>query len=148
MATISIGCKIEDKGNGFKELIVDVEKFNNMMRQSVVEAKKLDNKLVNFGSISIGLDALSSAFQHLQGFTKDFTSAYDTQMEVERQLEQVMKNTMGARQEDIQSIKDFCSAQQEIGIFWTLPRASAGQLTLSNEVLTFLQRQETQVVSL
>lgn len=28
-------------------------------------------------------------------------------MEAERQLEQVMKNTMGARAEDIQSIKDF-----------------------------------------
>ncbi|MDE6479272.1 MAG: hypothetical protein K2L45_03305 [Muribaculaceae bacterium] len=138
MATISIGFKIEDKGNGFKELIVDAEKFNNMMRQSVVEAKKLDNKLVNFGSISIGLDALSSAFQQLQGFTKDFTSAYDTQMEAERQLEQVMKNTMGAREEDVQSIKDFCSAQQEIGIV-----GDEVQLSGAQEMATYVTMKGT-----
>ena len=116
MPTISIGFQIQNKGNGFQELIVDADKFKNLLAQTVVESKKLEDKMVSFGSVSIGLDALSSAFQQLQGFTKDFTSAYDTQMEAERQLEQVMMNTMGARTEDIQSIKDFCSAQQEIGI--------------------------------
>ncbi len=66
MPTISIGFKIQNVGNGFQELIVDVDQFNKMLRQSVVEAKKLDNKLINFGSLSIGLDALSSAFQQIQ----------------------------------------------------------------------------------
>ncbi|MDE6380676.1 MAG: hypothetical protein K2L11_09400, partial [Muribaculaceae bacterium] len=116
MPTISIGFQIQNNGNGFQELILDADKFKNLLTQTVTEAKKLDDKMINFGSISIGLDALSSAFQQLQGFTKEFTSAYDTQMEAEYKLEQVMKKTMGARADEIQSIKDFCSAQQQIGI--------------------------------
>ena len=134
MPTISIGFQIQNKGNGFQELIVDADKFKNLLTQTVVESKKLEDKMVSFGSVSIGLDALSSAFQQLQGFTKDFTSAYDTQMEAERQLEQVMKNTMGARAEDIQSIKDFCSAQQEIGIV-----GDEVQLAGAQEMATYLE---------
>lgn len=134
MPTISIGFQIQNKGNGFQELIVDADKFKNLLTQTVVESKKLEDKMVSFGSVSIGLDALSSAFQQLQGFTKDFTSAYDTQMEAERQLEQVMKNTMGARAEDIQSIKDFCSAQQEIGII-----GDEVQLAGAQEMATYLE---------
>ena len=134
MPTISIGFQIQNKGNGFQELIVDADKFKNLLAQTVVESKKLEDKMVSFGSVSIGLDALSSAFQQLQGFTKDFTSAYDTQMEAERQLEQVMMNTMGARTEDIQSIKDFCSAQQEIGIV-----GDEVQLAGAQEMATYLE---------
>ena len=134
MPTISIGFQIQNNGNGFQELIIDADKFKNLLTQTVVESKKLEDKMVSFGSVSIGLDALSSAFQQLQGFTKDFTSAYDTQMEAERQLEQVMENTMGARAEDIQSIKDFCSAQQEIGIV-----GDEVQLAGAQEMATYLE---------
>ncbi len=134
MPVISIGFQIQNNGNGFQELIIDADKFKNLLTQTVVESKKLEDKMVSFGSVSIGLDALSSAFQQLQGFTKDFTSAYDTQMEAERQLEQVMENTMGARAEDIQSIKDFCSAQQEIGIV-----GDEVQLAGAQEMATYLE---------
>lgn len=134
MPTISIGFKIQNNGNGFHDLILDADQFKNLLTQSVVEAKKLDDKLVNFGALSIGLDAVSSAFEKLQGFTSEFTSAYDTQMEAERQLETVMRNTMNARDEDIQSIKDFCSAQQKIGIV-----GDEVQLAGAQEMATYLE---------
>ena len=138
MPTISIGFQIQNKGNGLQELILDADSLKNLLTQTVTEAKKLEDRMINFGSVSIGLDALSSAFKELQGFTKDFTAAYDTQMEAERQLEQVMKNTMGARAEDVQSIKDFCSAQQEIGIV-----GDEVQLAGAQEMATYVSMKGT-----
>ena len=48
MATISIGFQIQNKGNGFQELIVDADKFKNLLTQTVMESKKLENKMVSF----------------------------------------------------------------------------------------------------
>lgn len=44
MPTISIGFQIQNKGNGFQELILDADKFKNLLTQTVTEAKKLDDK--------------------------------------------------------------------------------------------------------
>ncbi len=63
MPTISIGFKIQNQGNGFQELIVDADNFKQLLTQSVVKAKKLEDKMINFGSFSIGLDALAKCIQ-------------------------------------------------------------------------------------
>lgn len=114
--TISIGFKIEDGVNGLKTLTMEAESLRKVLRANVEQSKELQGHLVNFASVATGIDSLSSSLNYLLGFVNDMASAYDVQMEVETQLEQVMRNTMQAREEDIQSIKDFCSAQQQIGV--------------------------------
>ncbi len=63
MPTISIGFKIQNQGNGFQDLIIDADNFKQLLTQTVVEAKKLEDKMINFGSLSIGLDALAKCSQ-------------------------------------------------------------------------------------
>lgn len=49
-----------------------------------------------------------------------------------------MRNTMAAREEDIQSIKDLCSAQQELGVI-----GDEVQLAGANKLASFLHERES-----
>ena len=49
-------------------------------------------------------------------FAKEAAEAYDEQVENEVRLAQVMRNTMGARNEEIQSILNLAEAQQQLGV--------------------------------
>lgn len=135
--TISIGFKIEDGADGLKTLTMDANALRQVMNATVEESKQLQGHLVNFASVATGIDSLSSSFSSLLAFVEDLTGAYDTQKEVETQLEQVMRNTMHAREEDIQSIKDFCSAQQQIGVV-----GDEVQLAGAQEMATYLEKIE------
>lgn len=81
------------------------------------------------GSISRATDSLKSSFSKLGGIVaaafsvkviKDFASEckslYDVQLEAETRLGQVMRNTMGATEEQIQSVKDYSSELQKLGV--------------------------------
>ena len=71
MPTISIGFQITHTGaNGLQQLILDANDLRNLLTQTVEESKKLEDKMVNFGKLSQGLDSLSATFDHLKGFTK------------------------------------------------------------------------------
>lgn len=59
--------------------------------------------------VALSLHAIASA-------AKDAATAFDKQVEGETKLATVMRNTMGASNEQIQSILDLTAAQQELGI--------------------------------
>ncbi len=122
-STISIGFKIENKGNGFHELSLDADGFRKIIAETVTEAKNLDKGLkgimsspINFAAFTTGLDSVSKAVSDLQSVLGELSSAYTAQLEAETKLAVNMRNTMGAREADIQSIKDLCSAQQQLGV--------------------------------
>lgn len=57
--TISIGFKIEDAGkDGFKNLVIDAKAFGEMMKKNVVEADKLQKRIVRFGQVTQGIDSI------------------------------------------------------------------------------------------
>ncbi len=132
--TISIGFKIEDGADGLKTLTMDANALRQVMNATVEESKQLQGHLVNFASVATGIDSISNTLSSLQSVVGDLTGAYDVQAEVETQLEQVMRNTMHAQEEDIQSIKDFCSAQQQIGVV-----GDEVQLAGAQEMATYLE---------
>lgn len=66
-------------------------------------------------------------------FARDAAQAYDQQVEGEVKLAQVMRNTMGARNEEIQSILDLTSAQQQLGVV-----GDEVQLAGAQELATYL----------
>lgn len=133
-STISIGFKIEDAEGGFKKLTTDADALRQVMNANVTEADKLGKEFVNFAAVATSLESVSSTFDSLQSAVKEYTGACAVQNEVETQLAQVMRNTMDAREEDIQSIKDFCSAQQQIGII-----GDEVQLAGAQELATYLE---------
>lgn len=86
------------------------------MKETVDVSTGLKKNLINFASLCIGIDSVSNSLNNLQSTLRSLTDAYAAQIEGETKLATVMRNTMGAREEDIQSIKYLCSVQQELGV--------------------------------
>ena len=83
--------------------------LRQLMRSNVKEADQQKAKLINFASVATGIDSVNSTFSSLLSFTKELTSSFVVQQEAEAKIEQVMRNTLGAWEENIRSIKKFCS---------------------------------------
>lgn len=133
-STISLSFMFEDSGGGLKKVTMDVKELQRVLNSSVVEVDKLSKGFINFAAFSTSLDSVSSVLTDLQSKVKEFSDAYAVQEEAETKLAQVMRNTMDAREEDIQSIKDFCSAQQQIGVI-----GDEVQLQGAQELATYLE---------
>lgn len=134
IATLSVGWKFEDAGDGFKKITMSAGDLRKIMQANVEEADKLSKKVINFAAICTSVDSLSNTFNSLKSVVSDLTAAYDVQAVAESRLKEVMRNTMEAREEDIQSIKDFCSAQQQIGVV-----GDEVQLAGAQELATYLE---------
>ena len=128
--TVSIGVKFEDEGNGIKKLTLETGALRDVFKGVVKEAETAKGRFLSFASASIGIDAIKNSLSELQNITKKLTDAYAVQVEAETKLETVMRQRMGATQEQIQSIKDLCSAQQQLGVIGDeIQLAGAQQLT-------------------
>lgn len=81
--------------------------------------KSLSNSLSGLNSKLNGIaKAAVAAFsiKQIAAFTKSCKEAYQVQFEAEARLEQVMKNTMGATQDQIQSVKEYAAELQKVGV--------------------------------
>ena len=135
--TISIGFKIDDGNDGLKKLVVDANELGKAMKGSLQEAKSLKKSMIDIGAVSFGIDAISGALNSLQGAMGSLIDAYNVQMEAETKLETVMRQRLGATDAQIQSIKDLCSAQQQLGVI-----GDEVQLAGAQQLTTFLSSQK------
>lgn len=133
MATISIGLQFQQIGNGLTDVIMDYDKFKKVMHDNLSVAEKLQKKFTDIGSVNLGLDAV----KEMATVMTDLSNAFAIQVEAETKLETVMRQRMNSTDEEIQSIKDFCSAQQEIGII-----GDEVQLAGAQQIATFLNEKE------
>ena len=81
-----------------------------------------------FSALGVGLSLAT-----LTSAAKAAGEAYDTQVEGEMRLARVMRNTMNASNDEIQSILDLTAAQQELGII-----GDEVQLAGAQELATYL----------
>lgn len=137
-STISMSFKIEETAGGFKKLVTDADSFRNIIKSTVVEAEKLRNSAINFAAIATGIDSANRTISDLQSTLKGMTDAHAAQIEAETQLAVNMRNTMGAREEDIQSIKDLCAEQQKLGVI-----GDEVQLSGAQELATYLSEKQS-----
>lgn len=137
-STISITFKLDGDGKGFKDLAKDADGLKQVMTSVISEAEKLNTSAINFAAIATGIDQVQSSVQQLYSAFKGLTDAHAAQIEAETKLATNMRNTMSARDEDIQSIKDLCSAQQELGII-----GDEVQLAGAQELATYLTQKST-----
>lgn len=94
------------------------------------------NKVFAALGVSLSVAAIVS-------FSKSAKEAYDEQTEASTKLAQVMRNTMGARAEEIQSIEALIDAQERLGVVDGQVQTEAAQelatyLTLSKSIETLL----------
>ena len=77
---------------------------------------KLKVSLLNFNQAVAAIQNVASALSQVSSAISGMTQFYAAQVEAETKLQTVMRNTMNASDAEVQSIKDLCSAQQELGI--------------------------------
>lgn len=84
------------------------------------------NKVFKAVGVSLSLTAVAA-------FSKQAKAAYDEQTEASTKLAQAMKNTMGAREAEVQEIEELIDAQERLGIV-----DGAVQTAAAQELATYL----------
>lgn len=95
-------------------------------------------KFAEFGKGFIAFNQVLEVVTKLTNGIKQCVEANKVQQEAETKLAQVMRNTMGAAGEEIQSIKELASAQQKLGVI-----GDEVQLAGAQELGTYLTKAES-----
>lgn len=125
--------KLTESGDGFKELTLKTADLQKVLESAAKESAKLREPVFNAAAWAATFDSISNSVRQLQSACKSLTDAYAVQKQAETQLETVMRQRMNATDEQIQSIKDLCSAQQQLGVI-----GDEVQLAGAQQIATFL----------
>lgn len=123
-----------DGTNELKSVTVDAKELGEAFSSVKAEVKDLQGEMVSFASKMQVLEGAFNAISQLQSVFAGFTSAYAAQESAEIRLAQAMRNTMGATDEEIQSIRELASEQQKLGIV-----GDEVQLAAAQELATYLE---------
>ena len=134
---VSFTIKLDDRGT-FKKVTMDAEQLVRAVRSVQDESENAKRSVLTWAETSQAVDVLQSSIGELQGVVSDLTSAYQVQLVAETQIETIMRQRMMATDEQIQSIKNLCSAQQELGVIGDEVKLSGAQ-----QMATFLQNKRS-----
>ena len=81
------------------------------------------------------IQGITNAVQQVTGFIREMTAAYTEQSVVETKIANNMRNMMGARADEIESIKELCAEQQKLGVI-----GDEVQLAGAQEMATYLTK--------
>ena len=115
-----------------------VTKLGGAAERATLSFKKLVSVSDSIAKIGFALKFITGAMNKLKNSVDLVQKAYNAQMVAERQLEQVMRNTIGATDEQIKSIKEFASAQQKLGVI-----GDEVQLAGAKELATYITKTES-----
>ena len=119
MADNTVEYKIKLKGEGadsVDKLKHLVEGLGGSIEQAKNSSEGLKTSLLNFNQAVGAIQNVAAAFSQVSSAISGMTQFYAAQVEAETKLQTVMRNTMNASDAEVQSIKDLCSAQQELGV--------------------------------
>lgn len=133
-STISISFKLNGQDKVFEVLKRDAEGFRKAMESTVSPAQQLRKDLLNLNQASQILSTLSSAFSSLTAQLNFLTSEAQKDIESETKLAQAMRNTMSATDDEIESIKKLCDAQERVGVV-----SADVQMSGAQELATYLE---------
>ena len=124
--------------DSFKEVEVSAKELAEAIDAVKKRSHELNEKLLNANQIAQTIDQVGSAIQSLHSVMRGLTDAYAVQSAAEARLEQMMRNTMGATDDEIQSIKDLAAEQQKLGVIGDEVILSGAQ-----ELATYMQKKES-----
>nr|DAJ56020.1 MAG TPA: Putative tail length tape measure protein [Caudoviricetes sp.] len=134
---VSFLIKIHDDG-GAKRVTANAEEMGRVIRSVQNEAERLKRDVLTWSEAAQAVGVLQNAIGELQGVFRDLTEAYQVQLVAETQLETIMRQRMNSTDEEIQHIKNLCSAQQELGVI-----GDEVQLSGAQQMATFLKQKES-----
>lgn len=132
--------------NGNVQIVINVvgnaeQSINAISQNAVTATAKVNNfseSMAKIRDAGLAFEAVNNMFGRLTSTLDQCTSANNIQQEAEAKLARVMRNTMGATDEEIQSIKDLASAQQQLGVI-----GDEVQLAGAQELGTYLSETES-----
>lgn len=86
------------------------------LAEAIEAAQSKAKKGIKIGANAIGMDAVINMIGKLNSVIQDLSEAYKVQEQAENKLATSMKNTLMASDAEIDSIKELCRAQQELGV--------------------------------
>lgn len=116
----------------------DVKQLSKELGLAEESGDSLRHSLLKINAINEAFQNAARGIQEMTGMLLDLTDTYATQQVNETRLANNMRNTMDARDEDIQSIKDLCSAQQQLGVV-----GDEVQLAGAQELATYLEKKSS-----
>lgn len=119
------------------KLTADTNDFKRGMDNAADGAEKTENAVDSLGNTLKTVKSLLVGFG-VGKFFKDAESAYNTQMLNEVKLQTIMQKRLGATSDEINSIKELASAQQQIGII-----GDEVQLAGAQQIATFAKQKES-----
>lgn len=131
--TISFNIRIKDNGT-FKKVEVSADDLKDAIELVKKEADRLNASIVNWAQAGQAAEMLGSAIGQLENVFGSLSAAYSDHVTVETKLAKAMRNTMEATDEEIQSVKDLCDAQERLGVVDGDVQTAAAQ-----ELATYLE---------
>ena len=121
-------------GNAISGVAALTDKVNGLSAAS----ERAQSLFAKIGNVGLRLHGIISTVSSLTGMVREFTEANKAQQEAETKLAQVMRNTMGASDAEIASIKELASAQQKLGVI-----GDEVQLAGAQELGTYLSKADS-----
>ncbi len=112
MSDNSVNFTINVQGNA-STVVTQLNTQFNQLNQTANGTESLFHRI---GDAAFRLNNIVDVIGRVTGKMQEFADANKMQQVAENQLAQVMRNTMGASQEEINSIKELASEQQKLGV--------------------------------
>jgi len=134
-----VSFKIQIEGSdSIKTVTFSADELGKALKAVRDSSERLNGSIVNWAQAGQAAEILGSMVQNLSSAFKGLSDAYAAQEAAETRLAQAMRNTMGATAEDIDAIKQLCSAQQQLGIIGDEVQMSGAQ-----ELATYLEKRSS-----
>ena len=121
-----------------KKVTADAKEVGKALSEVQEEAEKAKQSVITWAQAAQAVDALQNSIAQLQGVLCDLTQAYQVQLVAETQLDTIMRQRMGSTDAEIQSVKQLCAAQQELGVIGDEVQMSGAQ-----QMATFLKQKQS-----
>lgn len=138
MANKEVTFNIKLHVDGKQKLIsatTDVKYLGEALNEAKTQSENMRDALLKATQKVQALQDAAQGFQRIVGAFREMTAAYTDQSVVETKIANNMRNMMGARDEEIASIKALCAAQQELGVI-----GDEVQLAGAQEMATYLKK--------
>jgi hypothetical protein len=130
--TVSFKIKIEGS-DSFKIVTADAGEVAEAIRKINQRTNELNGNLVNTAAAMQVVDRLSSMLSGLESAVDSLTSGYRAQSEELSKLKRIMRNTMDATEDEIDSVRRLIKEQERKGIV-----SEEAQLAAAQELATYL----------
>ena len=136
---VKFSLKIEDNATGtLKDVSASTKDLGRVVKSVTEEVRRTQRTIVDWTQSAQAADMLGQTIRQIEGACRDLVDSYQIQLVAETQLQTVMRQRMRATEADIQSVKDLCSAHQELGVI-----GDEVQLSGAQQMATFLGEKES-----